>query len=40
VARRRQDASGAVTEYREYPDNPLPVEAGTVMEIAFLSLCT
>ena len=43
VARRTQDDAGSVTEYREYaaPDsNPLPVEAGTVMEIAFLSMCT
>jgi hypothetical protein len=40
LARRRRDAAGAIAEYREYPDNPLPVEGGTVMEIAFLSLCT
>lgn len=38
--RRRVDAAGAVLESRPYPDNPLPVENGTVMEIAFLSLCT
>lgn len=40
LARRRRDAAGAILEYREYPDNPLPVEGGTVMEIAYLSLCT
>ena len=43
IARRTHDAAGAMTEYREYgaPDsNPGPVEAGTVMEIAFLSICT
>ena len=43
VARRTHDSAGAVTEYREYgpPDsNPLPVEAGTVMQIAFLSMCS
>ncbi|HYN46880.1 MAG TPA: hypothetical protein VES64_09325 [Allosphingosinicella sp.] len=39
-ARRRRDAAGAIADYREYPANPLPVEGGTVMEIAFLSLCT
>jgi hypothetical protein len=39
-SRRRLDASGGVTEQRDYPDNPLPVEGGTVMEIAFLSTCT
>jgi len=39
-ARRRHDAAGAVSENVEYPDNPLPAEGGTVMEIAFLSLCT
>jgi hypothetical protein len=40
LARRRRDAAGATLEYREYPDNPLPVEGGTVMEIAYLSMCT
>jgi len=40
LARRRLDASGAIVDYRDYPDNPLPVEDGTVMEIAFLSLCS
>jgi len=39
-ARRRHDPAGAVSDNVEYPDNPLPVEGGTVMEIAFLSLCT
>jgi hypothetical protein len=39
-ARERRDAAGAVTDHVDYPDNPLPVEGGTVMEIAFLSLCT
>jgi hypothetical protein len=38
--RQRRDAAGAVTETVDYPDNPLAVEGGTVMEIAFLSLCT
>ena len=39
LARRRQEEDGRVSEFREYPDNPLPIEGGTVMEIAFLSLC-
>ena len=39
LARRRQEADGRVSEFREYPDNPLPIEGGTVMEIAYLSLC-
>lgn len=38
--RERHDAAGAVTQHVDYPDNPLPVEGGTVMEIAWLSLCT
>ena len=38
--RRRVDANGEVVERRDYPDNPLPVEDGTVMRIAYLSLCT
>lgn len=38
--RRRLDADGNIVERRDYPDNPLPVESGTVMEIAFLSLCS
>jgi len=43
LAHRRQEATGAVAEYREYaadPQGPLPIEGGTVMEIAFLALCT
>jgi hypothetical protein len=43
LAHRVQDASGAVTDFREYardPQGPLPIEGGTVMEIAYLSLCT
>jgi hypothetical protein len=40
LSRRRRDATGAVVESRDYPDNPLPVEGGTVMEIAYLSMCT
>lgn len=39
-ARQRRDAAGAVLERVDYPDNPLPVENGTVMEIAWLALCT
>jgi len=38
--RRRLGPLGQVVESRPYPDNPLPVESGTVMEIAWLSLCT
>ncbi|GAA4822754.1 hypothetical protein GCM10023232_20320 [Sphingosinicella ginsenosidimutans] len=38
--RRRLDAQGRVVETRTYPDNPLPVENGTVMQIAWLSMCT
>jgi hypothetical protein len=37
---RRRETPGAATLNIDYPDNPLPVEGGTVMEIAFLSLCT
>jgi len=43
LAHRVQDAAGTVTEHREYArdaEGPLPVEGGTVMEIAFLALCT
>ena len=40
LARRRQEPDGSTSEFVEYPDNPLPVEGGTVMEIAFLSLCS
>jgi len=39
-ARERRDAAGAIAQHVDYPDNPLPVEGGTVMEIAWLSLCT
>lgn len=39
-AREHHDPSGAVAEHVDYPDNPLTVEGGTVMEIAWLSLCT
>lgn len=38
--RRRRAPDGAIAEEVDYPDNPLPVEAGTVMEIAWLSMCT
>jgi len=43
LGHRRQDAAGIVTENREYArdaEGPLPIEGGTVMEIAFLALCT
>lgn len=39
-SRERHDAAGAVAQHVDYPDNPLPVAGGTVMEIAWLSLCT
>jgi hypothetical protein len=39
-ARERRAADGSVAERVDYPDNPLAVEGGTVMEIAFLSMCT
>lgn len=39
-ARERRDAAGALLQHVDYPDNPLHVEGGTVMEIAWLSLCT
>ena len=39
-ARERRDPAGALLQHVDYPDNPLPVEGGTVMEIAWLSLCT
>ena len=39
-ARERRGPAGALAQRVDYPDNPLPVEGGTVMEIAFLSLCT
>ncbi|MBX3561115.1 MAG: hypothetical protein KF780_04810 [Sphingomonas sp.] len=38
--RRRLDETGDIAERQDYPDNPLPVEDGTVMQIAWLSLCT
>lgn len=38
--RKRFAENGNETERVEYPDNPLPVESGTVMQIAWLSLCT
>jgi hypothetical protein len=43
LAHRVQDATGAVTEQREYArdaQGPLPIEGGTVMEIAYLAVCT
>ncbi len=43
LARRRQDARGLVSDYQEYPpgsEAPLAVEGGTVMEIAYLAMCT
>jgi hypothetical protein len=39
-SRERHDAAGTVAQHVDYPDNPLTVEGGTVMEIAWLSLCT
>jgi hypothetical protein len=39
-ARERREPAGTVAQRVDYPDNPLPVEGGTVMEIAWLSLCT
>jgi hypothetical protein len=39
---RKHDSSGAITEQKDYGaewEGALPVEAGTVMEIAFRSLC-
>lgn len=38
--RKRLNADGSVAESRDYPDNPIPVEKGTVMQIAWMSLCT
>jgi len=43
TARRVQDAAGNVTDHRDFSADdarPNPVENGTVMEIAFLSVCT
>jgi hypothetical protein len=39
-ARRSRDATGATVEKQAPSENPLPVEGGTVMEIAWLALCT
>jgi len=39
-ARERRDAAGVPVDRVDYPDNPLAVEGGTVMEIAWLSMCT
>lgn len=38
--RKRLGTDGSATDRIEYPDNPLKVEKGTVMQIAWLSLCT
>lgn len=43
LAFRRVDGSGAIVEFRAYSgaeEPPLPIEGGTVTEIAYLSLCT
>jgi hypothetical protein len=43
MALRKHGAGGAVTEQRDYGANgegALPIEGGTVMEIAYLALCT
>jgi hypothetical protein len=43
LGHRRYDAAGAIAESREIgpgQEPPLPIESGTVTEIAFLSLCT
>lgn len=43
LAHRVHDAGGIVSDYREYArdaEGPLPIEGGTVMEIAYLALCT
>ncbi|MDQ4087746.1 MAG: hypothetical protein M3177_07035 [Pseudomonadota bacterium] len=43
LAHRVQDAAGVVTDLREYArdaEGPLPIEGGTVMEIAYLAVCT
>ena len=39
---RKYNAAGALTEQKDYPapEGPLPVEAGTVMELAFRGVCT
>jgi hypothetical protein len=38
--RRKLGPEGKVIDEVQYPDNPLPVEEGTVMQIAYLALCT
>ncbi|HYI48372.1 MAG TPA: hypothetical protein VEX35_07910 [Allosphingosinicella sp.] len=43
LGHRRYDAAGAIAESREIgpaEEAPLPIESGTVTEIAYLSLCT
>ncbi len=43
MALRKHGATGAVAEQRDYGPNgegAMPVEGGTVMEIAYLALCT
>jgi hypothetical protein len=43
LGHRRYDAAGAIVESREIgpsEEAPLPIESGTVTEIAYLSLCT
>ena len=41
LAHRRQDAAGTISDYLEYgPEEAGPIEGGTVMEIAYLALCT
>lgn len=43
LGHRRYDAAGAIAESREIgpeQEAPLPIETGTVTEIAYLSLCT
>jgi hypothetical protein len=43
LAHRRHNPDGSQAEQQDYPPDaagPLPVEGGTVMEIAYLALCT
>ena len=43
MAIRKHDAGGAVTEQRDYGpggEGVLPIEAGTVMEVAYRAICT
>jgi hypothetical protein len=43
MAIRKHDAAGAVTEQRDYGaggEGALPIEAGTVMEVAYRAICT